>query len=73
MTDNNWISVKDRLPELNRRVTLLDGSAPVHGRRTEDEPGDDYYHDDYMVQLRLVTHWQPLPEPPVAEQEADHD
>ena len=67
MTDN-WISVKDRLPEHDERVTLLDRNVPVYGRLVHSS-----YHDDYAVVLHHVTHWQPLPEPPVTEQEADHD
>ena len=70
MSDTNWISVKDRLPEghgwylvVNARFTLYD--TTWHGG------GDSIWGEcDFLAP---ITHWQPLPEPPVAEQEADHD
>ena len=64
-----WISVKDRLPELNQPVLVF---AP-----TEDENYlVDYIHSfldgnplwNWCVNVennqQTVTHWMPLPEPP---------
>lgn len=54
-----WVSVKDRVPEHDKRVVILDMGLPVHGRRVRGS-----YHDDYAVVLHHVTHWMPLPEGP---------
>ena len=67
MSDTNWISVKDRLPEKPGKYRIrLEGigyvdNCHIAGIETQPPPH--------------ITHWntQPLSEPPVAEQEADHD
>ena len=67
MTNNNWISVKDRLPEEEEARDYL---VMTHCGR------DIAAYDKIKGwEVWNVTHWheQPLPEPPVAEQEADHD
>lgn len=62
-----WISVDDRLPELDEQNCSIDVIFTEHGRVFfgyvcfsdgvfRNLVTDDYYHD--------VTHWQPLPEPP---------
>ena len=61
---SDWISVKERLPKHNERVVLVDQGVQVHGRLVYTS-----FHDDYAVVLHSVTHWQPLPEPPEAEEE----
>lgn len=65
---NEWISVKDRLPEKSasvlicatgHRVTAYYDKVKEVFRLTEDE--NLYYLTEY------VTHWMPLPEPPESE------
>ena len=64
--DQQWISVKDRLPEENETVLAYDGDFV--------EPsvfyGDHGFYelDKYEADpLCGVTHWMPLPEPPKGE------
>ena len=71
---SEWISVKDRLPEIGVEVLICDVSCSNGYRdiwsleRDEvyddigwnDKNGDWYYLDD-------VTHWMPLPKPPKEE------
>ena len=60
-----WISVKDRLPEENLRALCFiqkDGIqilcfGKYGGRMT-------WQGDEYNYELNEVTHWMPLPEPP---------
>lgn len=74
MTD--WISVKERLPELSKMTDWGMISEPVLCRHTDkhhedcilnesEEPGPPYWSyvqdGDYT---ESVTHWMPLPEPP---------
>lgn len=70
-----WISVKDRLPEFDKRVLALDASKEVAilrlhsvtGRKTADGDSistDWYEQTSYDTYYENVTHWMPLPEPP---------
>lgn len=66
----NWISVKDRLPELrygNRSDCVLicyeNGSVSI-GIYYADIDWADLTDDDMW---RSVTHWMPLPKPPKGE------
>jgi hypothetical protein len=75
---SNWISVKDRLPEINQVVGLLDTNrwmntgtdefdANWHGAGYLCEFGDKYwsvFSETRAWCLDAVTHWMPLPAPP---------
>lgn len=53
---SEWISVKDRLPEIEEMVlTYPYGPLPV---RCVKESGE------WFFDALIVTHWMPLPEPP---------
>lgn len=62
-----WISVKDRLPEVGQRVD-------VWVVNTVDEE-KSFRHNNFLFDggfpndnpQRLVTHWQPLPAPPLSD------
>lgn len=49
----SWISVEDRLPKMGAMVLATDGEVVTIVQRITAE--------NFM---RLVTHWQPLPDPP---------
>jgi hypothetical protein len=61
MNDNEWISVKELLPDVFLHV-LIYGSKGHYAIGCVDASGafDDYglWEDEH------VTHWMPLPEPP---------
>lgn len=58
-----WISVKDRLPE-NEKHVLITGNNTVYV---------GYYFYDSWTDLDgrtvSISHWQPLPEPPLTNSE----
>ena len=64
VTVQEWISVKDRLPEFGRRVLIL-------GNRKD---GQFIYIDqicadgNWLLVNWEVTHWMPLPQPPKGEE-----
>lgn len=67
-----WISVKDRLPDIYQRVLIL-----IRGRifisSIEEEYGDEYRDGairfwDGDWDWPEVTHWMPLPAPPKEEE-----
>lgn len=72
---SEWISVKDRLPGLNRMiiVALSEGDVYVGELLDAQEGMAEWYVHDYGGEAG-VTHWTPLPDPPSAPQfdEADH-
>jgi len=63
-----WISVEDRLPEINRDVLgYMDISE-------DGQSGDDIHVAHYNKSfgwcvsgftMQCITHWMPLPDPPV--------
>lgn len=62
-----WISVKDRLPEMGMDVLVTDG---LHTMVTWCENTNDgvkwvdNYYTYVNVRFKEVTHWMPLPESP---------
>jgi hypothetical protein len=71
---NNWISVKDRLPEEKEAVLVTDGTdmsvGCLYHKQFEPENVIPTY-DMSCVEFDLgnITHWMPLPEPPEVENE----
>lgn len=59
---NQWIRVKDRLPENDVEVMLYDTDCGVVLGWYDDEIED--FATEFISPLDAVTHWQPLPEPP---------
>ncbi len=66
-----WISVKERLPEVGNMVLIFYDGQPVIAmfRKSEHCSGwfEGYCHmceDSETYYLDDVTHWMPLPEPP---------
>lgn len=73
--DSGWINVDDRLPENNKLVlcyaqsTTGEGCCYILGTLSNDEfwflQAHDGHHLSFPNLHLVVTHWQPLPEPPV--------
>lgn len=74
--DDNWISVKDRMPEEGKLVLVYDEDEGVEIASWHYCPDLDY-EDEVLTENWItttgyksvlgdidVTHWQPLPEPP---------
>ncbi len=60
---NNWISVKDRLPEEDVRVLVYINSERSYTKIDTDR----IKYGKWIRWYKDVTHWQPLPEPPKEE------
>lgn len=61
---NEWISVKDRLPEFLDEVLLFTSAGNIYiGMFYEKHENYTVAGDSYGF-LYDVTHWMPLPEPP---------
>lgn len=62
-----WISVKEKMPPCGELVIISTGLS--YGLRELTEHGDFYTEeniwDDFADE---ITHWMPLPEPPVSDQ-----
>lgn len=62
---NEWISVKDRLPELYEDVLVYDKHYGIIIPSYHDEKA--FYREDenrFDIPLLYVTHWMELPEKP---------
>jgi hypothetical protein len=70
-----WIDVKDELPELDTEVLLFDEEDGCQvGYRTSGKPYLNwvcsYAHDGWShAALGDVTHWMPLPKPPATKED----
>jgi len=69
----NWISIKDKLPEIEKYVLVCYKNNVFQGYLDEWEHDNCWYifsgsftldEVDYNIKLDEVTHWMPLPEPP---------
>lgn len=64
-----WISVKDRLPELEETVLVLDrcGNKMVRTLRRLSSEKEPSFRPGGLVPQKHITHWMPLPAPPKME------
>ena len=60
---SDWIGVSEKLPELLVRVILFDanGLGAISGRRSSI----GWYLEGTFDENANITHWMPLPEPPM--------
>lgn len=64
MRNNEWISVKDRLPEIGKKVLAYRPSMYYEFIQTIYH-GSEMWENGYDIKGDMViTHWMPLPEPP---------
>ena len=61
---SEWISVKDRLPEV--RIIVLAYAAQTNGIyfAFRERDSENFVNYDSGYYLNTVTHWMPLPKPP---------
>lgn len=60
-----WISVHDRLPELEKEVLVYDSFGNMYIGLITDGWKGLYWVDEECINISdIVTHWMPLPEPP---------
>ena len=75
--NNNWISVKERLPEVmgDYLVCLNNRDAIIVWKGWYFKPDKNFsYHrwtNCFGDKLSAVTHWMPLPEPPSSDNNTD--
>lgn len=64
MGNNEWISVKDRLPEKRKDVLCFFQDGIMQRSIIEISWIDSFQRFMYEEIYGEVTHWMPLPEPP---------
>lgn len=66
-----WISVKDRLPDDQRNVLVVNGHCYIRIVGYWGKRGGQWrwLHNGCFAHYNDITHWMPVPEPP---KEADH-
>jgi hypothetical protein len=57
-----WISVKDRLPELGQYVIAMECDGEIYKLKMKEK--SSFFWDVDEMYYTQVTHWMPLPEPP---------
>ena len=71
VTVHEWISVKDRLPEIRERVLVYhdDGMIRfgINYGGFDDVVSSIYLNHNHHTCFSKVTHWMPLPQPPKGE------
>lgn len=61
---SEWISVNDRLPELEETVLVLDmsGNKMVRTLRRLSSEKEPSFRPDGLVPQKHITHWMPIPD-----------
>lgn len=65
MNNENWISVKDRLPDFNVDVIAYSHWGELRITRIDSSGEFDTY--PFSSDAHKITHWMPLPKPPKSE------
>lgn len=62
---SEWISIKDRLPNpiFDFVLACADGAMSTIGYR-EENGFYEVYPIQTQIDIQMITHWMPLPEPP---------
>lgn len=60
---NEWIKATVEYPKLNENILLTDGEKVGFGylRKIKE---NTYFMSNQDLDLGMITHWMPLPEPP---------
>ena len=61
---SEWISVKDRLPQVKEDVLIYDSHHRNIYKAWYIGDIDVWFSNEYLPQFINITHWMPLPEPP---------
>lgn len=64
---NNWISVKERMPEVKTDVLAIDSVGDYFLAAVDQSDGKTWRDEWFAVIEFPITHWMPLPEPPEEE------
>jgi hypothetical protein len=62
-----WISTKERLPELNTKVLVFKKNGGLFQMEYFSIDGAEFFwwgFGEWHNQTRQITHWMPLPKPP---------
>lgn len=62
MTQDNWISTNDKMPESDVYIIFTDGEDVVFGEYSKYS--HSFYGNDNSWHPTEITHWQLLPPPP---------
>ncbi len=67
---SDWISVETKLPEADQSVLCFGKNGILIGRFHKSPIGsywlsDKMEHIEFMEEFEPITHWMPLPEPPM--------
>ena len=66
-----WISVKDKLPKVSKRVLVCDNYGWIFTASYNwYDPDYKWEHSDGEEPGCQITHWMPLPKPPKGEDDA---
>lgn len=71
-TNNNWVSIKDKLPERDKKVLVFITSNDLNKEWSDiridaihTRKGKKYWsHFSGLITNVVITHWMPLPSPP---------
>ena len=72
---HQWISVEDRFPDEEVRVYISDGKITGYGyiNQYTHEFNVGATNDTVPFTAKWITHWMPLPSPPITEKEKEKD
>jgi hypothetical protein len=64
MSNNNWVSVDDYLPQIDFDVIVCEGDDVFTDILRSGAVDGEYWFDSEISRGYTITHWQPLPKPP---------